>query len=109
MVSNRKMIYETFAGVFPTFECFCSVLDQTTDNYECMVIDNTSKSNKLEDQVYWFKADIRDDFKIGCREFWLMHNEFSTHSDDDEEEMFDITKAVPKKKTALNINEKKTY
>lgn len=110
MVSNRKMIYETFAGVFPTFECFCSVLDQTTDNYECMVIDNTSKSNKLEDQVYWFKAEMRDDFKIGCREFWLMHNEFATRSDDEEEEeMFDITKAVPKKKSSVNINVKKTY
>lgn len=108
MMYNRKLIYDTFAGIFPTFDCFCSVLDQTTDNFECLVIDNTSRSNKLEDQVYWFKAELHDDFKIGCREFWMLHNEYGGDSDeDDEDELFDINKALPKRKSNININVRK--
>jgi len=40
-VSNRKRLYEHYAGMFPTFEIFCQVMNQCTENYECLVIDNT--------------------------------------------------------------------
>ena len=56
-IANRKRIYENYAGMFPTFESFCQVMDQCTENYECLVINNNSKSNKLHDQVFWYKAD----------------------------------------------------
>ena len=36
---------------FPTLEAFCAVMDQTTENYECLVINNNAKSNKLNDQI----------------------------------------------------------
>lgn len=109
VVANRKLIYENFAGMFPTFDVFCRVLDQTTENYECLVIDKTTKSNKLEDQVYWFKADIHDDFKIGCREFWVMNNEYAVDTDDDEDEMFDVSKIKKTKNSGPAINVKKGY
>lgn len=73
-VSNRKRLYEHYAGMFPTFEMFCQVMDQCTENYECLVIDNSAKSNKLEDQVFWYKANGHPDFKIGAPEFWQHHN-----------------------------------
>jgi len=73
-VSNRKRLYEHYAGMFPTFEVFCQVMDQCTENYECLVIHNNAKSNKLEDQVFWYKADNHPDFKIGASEFWNHHN-----------------------------------
>jgi len=69
-VSNRKRLYEHYAGMFPTFEMFCQVMDQCTENYECLVINNNSKSNKLQDQVYWYKADHHPDFKIGGAKYW---------------------------------------
>jgi hypothetical protein len=47
LVSNRKRIYENFAGMFPNFDVFCSVMDQCTENYECIVINNNAKSNKI--------------------------------------------------------------
>ena len=40
IVSNRKRIYDNYAGMFPTFEVFCQVMDQCTENYECLVINN---------------------------------------------------------------------
>ena len=69
-VNNRKRLYEHYAGMFPTFEMFCQVMDQCTENYECLVINNNAKSNKLEDQVFWYKASDHDDFKLGGDEYW---------------------------------------
>ncbi len=55
--------------MFPTFEMFCQVMDQCTENFECLVVNNNAKSNKLEDQVFWYKADPHDDFKLGAQEY----------------------------------------
>ena len=88
-INNRKRIYENYAGMFPTFESFCQVMDQCTENYECLVIANNAKSNKLDDQIFWYKADGHRDFKLGSAEFWEMSKDLGS---DDEEEMFDPTK-----------------
>ena len=69
-VNNRKRLYEHYAGMFPTFEMFCQVMDQCTENFECIVINNNAKSNKLEDQVFWYKASDHDDFILGAQEYW---------------------------------------
>lgn len=68
--SNRKRLYEHYAGMFGTFDAFCQILDNCTENYECIVIDNTTQSNKLTDQVFWYKASAHDDFKVGHKQFW---------------------------------------
>jgi hypothetical protein len=70
ILSNRKRLYEQYAGMFPTFDMFCATMDQCTNNYECLVVHSSSKSNKLEDQVFWFKADDHDKFKTCCDEAW---------------------------------------
>ena len=88
-ITNRKRIYENYAGMFPTFESFCQVMDQCTENYECLVIANNAKSNKLEDQIFWYKADGHRDFKLGSKEFWDLSKDIGS---DEEEESFDPTK-----------------
>jgi hypothetical protein len=85
-IANRKRIYENYAGMFPTFESFCQVMDQCTENYECLVINNNSKSNKLQDQVFWYKADNHNDFRLGSKEFWELSKQIN---DDDDEEQYD--------------------
>ncbi len=89
-IANRKRIYENYAGMFPTFESFCQVMDQCTENYECLVINNNSKSNKLHDQVFWYKADSHGEFRLGSKEFWELSKNLK---DDDEEEAYDPNKA----------------
>jgi hypothetical protein len=69
-VSNRKRLYEHYAGMFPSFEMFCQIMDQCTENYECLVINNNAKSNKLTDQVFWYKAAPHDDFRICSQQAW---------------------------------------
>jgi hypothetical protein len=85
-IANRKRIYENYAGMFPTFEAFCQVMDQCTENYECLVINNNSKSNKLQDQVFWYKAENHGDFRLGSKEFWELSKGLK---DEDEEQTYD--------------------
>ena len=103
-VSNRKRLYEHYAGMFPTFEIFCQVMDQCTEDYNCLVINNNAKSNKLEDQVFWYKADGHPEFKIGAQEFWQHHNSNFNDNYDSEEE----TDFVAPRKRGPTINVKKT-
>lgn len=85
-IANRKRIYENYAGMFPTFESFCQVMDQCTENFECLVINNNVKSNKLQDQIFWYKAQHHGPFKLGSKEFWDISKNMNS---DDEEEVYD--------------------
>lgn len=80
----RKKIYENYASMFPTFDVFCQVLDACTENFECLVVANKSRSNQLQDQVFWFKASERPQFRMGSPEFW------AAGGDDEDDEEFDI-------------------
>lgn len=75
VVSNRKRIYDNFAGMFPNFDVFSQVMNQCTQDYECLVVDNTSKSNRLEDCIFWYKAETRPDFKLCMPQFWDLARE----------------------------------
>jgi hypothetical protein len=85
---NRKRIYANYASMFPTFEAFCSVLDSCTENYECLVINNNVKSNRLQDQIFWYKAEQRGKFKLGAKQFW----ELSKNLGSDDEDEYDPSK-----------------
>lgn len=107
--NNRKRIFENYAGMFPTLDVFETCMDQCTENYECLVINNNIKSNKLEDQVYWYKAENHEPFTIGSKEFWMVHNENMNNNDEEEEdELFDMSR-FKKKGAGPVINVKKTY
>ena len=82
-MSNKRRIYENYAGMFPTFESFVQVMDQCTENYECLVIDNNVKSNRLEDSIFWYKAEARSDFKLGSREYWELSKDLGSDDEDD--------------------------
>ena len=104
VVSNRKRIFENYAGMFPSLEVFCQVMDQCTENFECLVIHNNAKSNKLEDQVFWYKAEHHEDFTLGSREFWLMHNQNIANNDSEpEDELYDPSSFKKKKGPILNV------
>lgn len=83
-MNNRKRIYENYATAFPSFEFFCQTMDQCTQNFECLVIDNTTQSNKLEDCIFWYKADIHPDFRIGAPEIW-QYSAQNYHNKDEEQ------------------------
>lgn len=103
-IANRKRIYENYAGMFPTFESFCQVMDQCTENFECLVVDNNSKSNKLHDQIFWYKAESHSAFRLGSKEFWDISKDINS---DDEDEQYDPN-SVKKRGGGPKINVKKS-
>lgn len=103
-LTNRKRIYENYAGMFPTFESFCQVMDQCTENFECLVINNNAKSNKLQDQIFWYKAEHHADFKLGTAEFWEISKGLNS---DDEEDVYDPN-SVKKRGSGPRISVKKS-
>ena len=102
-IANRKRIWENYAGMFPTFESFCQVMDQCTENFECLVINNNSKSNKLQDQIFWYKAQSHTGFKLGSKEFWELSKDIDSDDDDD---VYDPS-SVQKRGAGPKINVKK--
>ena len=103
-IANRKRIFENYAGMFPTFESFAQVMDQCTENYECLVVDNNAKSNKLQDQIYWYKAENHKDFRLGSKEFWEISKDLNSDDEDDEYD----PNASRKKSAGPRINVRKT-
>ena len=104
-IANRKRIWENYAGMFPTYESFSQVMDQCTENFECLVVDNNAKSNQLSDQVYWYKAQNHGDFKLGSKEFWEISK--GLDSDDDDDDMYDPNSAQ-KRGAGPKINVRKS-
>jgi len=78
ILGNRRRIYENYTGMFPTFEMFCSFMDQCTENFECLVICNNVSSNKLEDQVFWYKASDHPPFRLCDQALWANNMPFKS-------------------------------
>lgn len=83
--ANRWRLYNMFFGCFETFEDFNKVLNACTENYGVLVLDNTKLSNNVEDCVFWFKAKMRDDFRMGSRSFWRFSKDKVRNDSDDED------------------------
>ncbi len=112
LIKEREKLFNHYAGVFNDFNTFCTVMDKCTEDYECLVIDNKIQSNKLEDQVKWYKAkDV--DFKLCNPELWnlcALEREKKSNTlfyeDEDDDEPFDPNVFV-KNKNKIKVNVKK--
>lgn len=112
IIREKQKIYDHYAGMFPSFEAFNQVMNQTTENYECLVIDNKVQSNKLEEQVFWYKAkDVN--FRMCGTDLWELQKleeqkqEMSGYNEgSDDDEPFD-SGVFTKKKSSNVINVKK--
>jgi hypothetical protein len=103
---TRKKLHDNYCGFIPSFDVFSQIMDATTENYECLVCDNTTKSNKIIDQLFWYKAEKRPDFRLCNQEFWMISKDES--DDEEDEEFYDIT-SLPLKKNSLKLNIQKGY
>lgn len=83
IISYRKKIYESFLGMLPSFQVFEKVMDTCTQNFECLVLDRTSRSTKVEECLFWYKAEPSYNFRIGDDRLWSYHR---NHYDPNHEE-----------------------
>jgi hypothetical protein len=75
LLSNKQKIHQYFCGIVPDFKAFCGILDATTTNYECLVVDNVSKSSEISEVLFWYKAKLREPgtWRVGSDSFWKHH------------------------------------
>lgn len=112
IVKEREKIYNHYAGMFPTFDVFNQVMNQCTENFECLVIDNKIQSNNINDNVYWYKAQDSN-YKMCTQNLWEMQalqdqRDLMGINDEEEEDAEDFDPGVfMKKKNSKIIKVKK--
>jgi hypothetical protein len=101
IIENKMKLYKHFFGIFPTFDSFNEVMTQCTENYECLVLNNRTTSNKIEDVVFWYKAKLGRKFRMGSPSLWEHHKRnYNKDHDKPQEQVAEIKKkasAVPVK------------
>lgn len=108
IVANQMKLWKNFFGIFPTFQSFQETFVACTENFECLVLDNTSKSNKIEDCVFWYKAVPDRKYKIGSKKLWEFAKIHYKKNYDDENEDSSVQAVIPKKAPGLNVIKKGT-
>lgn len=73
-LKNRRKIYDDYAGMIPSFDYFCNILDSCTQDHECLVIKTSGNSNDIREQVFWYKADAHLNFRVGHPKLWKYHS-----------------------------------
>jgi hypothetical protein len=96
IIQNQEKLYKNFFGIFPTFEAFKDVMNSCTEGYDALVLDNTSRSNKIEDCIFWYSAKADRKFRIGHPEIWKYNKKYL--ADD-----FRVGPPKDKKKSGLNV------
>jgi hypothetical protein len=106
-VKNRKKIYDDYAGMLPSFDHFCNILDACTQNHECLVIKTSSNSTDLREQVFWYKAEAHSNFHVGHPKLWKFHssnyNQHYEEEDDKDKEELDKLKRKFAKTRKLKV------
>ena len=77
--TNESEIFEKLVRIFLIspllFSMFCDIMDQITDDYTALYINNTLQSNNLEDCIFWYKGKIPPaNWRFGSKDFWQFHN-----------------------------------
>jgi hypothetical protein len=102
-ISNRKRLYEHYAGMFPTFDIFQQVFSDITQDYGIMVIDNRVHSKNITDKVYWYKAKEVPKFKIGSNKFHKFHDNQYDEEWDKRLEVFNPESLITNKRNSMRI------
>ena len=102
-MANKKRLYEHYAGMFPTFEVFSQTFDQCTENYGCLVLHTAARSNKLEEQVYWYVGQYQSNFRVCCPEAWTFSEQNYKEQDIDDTDI----ETVIERKRKVNVKIRK--
>jgi hypothetical protein len=101
IVANQKRLYDNFFGCFKKFSHFQEAFSECTNNYECLVLDNTSRSTRVEDCVFYYKATPDRDYKLGSRDLWAYLNSRYREDDDDDDEGERVQSSIVIKKAPM--------
>jgi len=80
---NRKKLYENYCPDVVSEQEFYAIMDECTENFSAVVICNRTVSNKIEDCIFYYKADpasIPSNLRLGHQTCWQFNEErFDPH------------------------------
>ena len=81
-LSNRKQFHENFCGMM-SFEEMCAILDKTTVGFEALVVWNRSRSNALDDCLFWYCAtpEHANSARLCADKYWTMAEHYDADTD----------------------------
>lgn len=103
MYSNRKRLYEHYAGMFPNRDIFDQVFLQVTENYGCMVINNRVRSTDITKKVFWYRAKKTPKFMIGNKKYIKWNKSRFDEHYDKREQTIDLNSFCTKRKTNIKV------
>jgi len=77
---TRKKLWNNYAGALATeydYWDFNDIMDEITGDHTAIYFHNLTESNKIEDKVFYYKADRSKlkDFRFGCPDYWAFADE----------------------------------
>jgi len=105
---NIEKLYKYFFGQFDKLSDFKKTLDTCTENYGQLVLDNTSNSKKIEDCVFWYKAELNKSYKI-CEKRWPEWNRLLKNEDDEEVSIKPFKRPTGHTDISVKMVDKKRY
>ena len=103
IISNRKRLFDHYAGMFPSFDIFQQVFSEVTDNYGCLVINNRIQCKNLTDKVFWYKAKNIPSFTLGSRKFKRYHKRYYDTEWNKRLPLFDPSMMLSKRKNNIKL------
>ena len=70
----RENLYKTFFGVFKTYNEFEEIFEYYCNNYGCLVINNLERSRDISKQVFWYKAEKHEPWRLDAGDMWVFHD-----------------------------------
>lgn len=99
---NVERLYKYYFGMFDCLADFKKVLFSCTNDFGCLVLDNTTRSHRIEDQVFHYKATLGRRYRIGAEnwDIWDQKSKKNKKSDEYEDESDEDTTYVNEKKSS---------
>ena len=102
-ISNRKRLYDHYAGMFPSFDIFQQVFSDITADFGCMVINNRVHSTDITEKVFWYKAKETPEFTMGSKKYKKFHKKNYDKNWNKRVETFNINDVLGRKKNKPSL------
>ena len=77
IITNKTKLWKHCFGLFQRYDEFSATFDACTQNFSCCVLDNTIRSQKVSDVVFWWRADLNPSkFKMGSVQYRKLARKF---------------------------------
>jgi hypothetical protein len=79
IINDRDRLHKNYAGMM-RYDLFEQLMNTFTQDYGALVIDNTTRSNEIEDQVFFYKASDHPGFRICSEKVWQDSRNYIEHN-----------------------------